>query len=132
MASVYDRRMLEIAAQRAAEREQDSAGLDRIADSTATVTRGMANPLVWLFCTVGIVAIPFTGGLSIGAIIVGLLIMTKNGKACAQAIVPTPADLAAPGPGCVRILGALGVTILMIIVIALFLAVIAYQLGVKS
>ena len=98
MASVYDRRMLEIAAQRAAEREQDSAGLDRIADSTATVTRGMSNPVVWVLSIGSILAIPFTGGLSIGLLIVALLIMTAGGRACAQAIVPTPADIAAPAP----------------------------------
>ena len=136
MASVYDLRMQEIAAQRAADRNEreaqaDSTGLDRIEQSTQTINAGMANPLVWLLSIAGIVFIPVTGGLSIGALIVALLIMTAGGRACAQAIVPTPADLTAPGPGCVRILGALGVAILTIIVIALFLAVIAYQLGVK-
>lgn len=129
VASRYDLRMLEIAAQRAA--QADSAGLDRIADSTATVTRGMSNPVVWILSIGSILALPLTGGLSIGGLIVALLIMTKNGKACAQAIVPTPADLAAPGPGCVRILAALGVTILMIAVILLFLAVVAYNMGVQ-
>ena len=139
VASVLDRRMAEIAAQRAAqraaereaERGQDSTGQNRIEQSTDTINRGMRNPVVWLLCTVGIVAIPFTGGLSIGAIIVGLLIATAGGKACAQAVAPTTADLAAPGPGCVRILAALGVTILMIAVILLFLAAVAYDLGVK-
>jgi len=132
MASVYDRRLLEIAAQRAADRAgQDSAGQDRISESTDTINRGMADPINWvLFCT-GIVLIPVTGALSIWLIIWGLLRMTAGGKACAQAIPPTSADLAAPGPGCVRILGALGVLILTIIVIALFLAAVAYNMGVK-
>ena len=132
MASVYDLRMQEVARQREAERtDQASTGLDRIADSTQTVTRGMANPLVWVLSIGSILAIPFTGGLSIGGLIVGLLIMTAGGRACAQAIVPTPADIAAPGPGCVRIAAALGVLILMIAVILLFLAVLAYNMGVQ-
>ena len=92
----------------------------------------MADPLNWVLGIASILLIPVTGGLSVGLGIIAVLRMTAGGRACAQAIVPTPADLAAPGPGCVRILGALGVTILMIIVFALFLAVIAYQLGVKS
>ena len=133
MASVYDRRLAEIAAQREAERaaQVDRTGLDRIERSTETINAGMSNPVVWLFCIGGIVLIPVTGGLSIGLLIVALLIMTAGGKACAQAIVPTPADIAAPGPGCVRILAALGVTILTIIVIALFLAAVAYNMGVQ-
>lgn len=137
MASVLDRRMTEIAAQRAADRaEQDSAGqagtgLDRITESTDTINRGMSNPVVWLLSIGGIVFIPVTGGLSIGALIVALLIMTKGGKACVQAIPPTTADLTAPGPGCVRILAALGVLVLMIIVILLFVAIIAYHAGVQ-
>ena len=130
MASVLDRRMAEIAAQRAADRNEreaqaDSTGLDRIAQSTATVTRGMNDPINWILFCGGIVLIPVTGALSIGLIIWGLLRMTAGGRACAQAIVPTPADLTAPGPGCVRILGALGVLILMIAVILLFFAVVA-------
>lgn len=133
MASVLDRRLAEIARQREAERaaQVDRTGLDRIEQSTATINRGMRNPLVWLSCTVGIVAIPFTGGLSIGALIVGLLIATAGGKAYAQAVPPTAADIAAPGPGCVRIAAALGSLILSLIVIALFLAAVAYNMGVK-
>lgn len=124
--------MAEIAAQRAEQIAQaDSTGLDRIEQSTQTINAGMSNPVVWLFCIGGIVLIPLTGGLSLGGLIVGLLIMTKGGKACAQAIPPTAADLAAPGPGCVRILAALGVTILMIAVILLFFAVVAYNMGVQ-
>lgn len=128
MASVYDRRMLEIAAQR----EADRGGLDRIEESTDTINAGMANPLVWVLSIGSILAIPFTGGLSIGGLIVALLIMTAGGRACAQAIAPTAADLAAPGPGCVRIAAALGVLVLSLIVIALFFAVLAYNLGVKQ
>lgn len=129
MASRYDARMLEIATQRAA--QADSTGQNRIEDSTQTVTRGMANPLVWLFCIGGIVLIPLTGGLSIGLLIVALLIATGGGRACAQAIAPTTADLAAPGPGCVRVVAALGSLILLLIIIGLFLAAVAYNAGVK-
>ena len=132
MTSVYDLRMAEIARQREAERAaQASTGLDRIERSTETINRGMSNPVVWLFCTVGIVAIPLTGGLSIGALIVGLLIATGGGRAYAQAIPPARADLAAPGPGCVRILGALGSLALLLIIILLFCAAVAYNAGVK-
>ena len=133
MASVLDRRMAEIAAQRAAEQtaQADSTGLDRIAESTETINAGMSNPVVWVLSIGSILAIPLTGGMSIGALIVALLIMTKGGRACAQAIVPTPADLTAPKAGCTRIFAALGVLILMIIVILLFCAIIAYNAGVK-
>jgi len=122
--------MLEIAAQRAAEHTAQ-AGLERIEQSTQTINAGMANPLVWVLSIGGIIGVPFTGGFSILAIIVALLIATGGGRACAQAIPPTAADLAAPGPGCVRILAALGVLILMIAVILLFIAVAAYNAGVK-
>jgi len=132
MASVYDRRLLEIAAQRADRTDQaDSTGLDRIEQSTATINAGMANPVVWVLSIGSILFCPVTGGLSIAALIVALLIMTKGGKAYAQAIPPTRADLAAPGPGCVRILAALGSLILLLIIIALFLAAAAYNLGVQ-
>ena len=135
MASVLDLRLAEIArqreAERAAEREQDSAGQNRIEQSTETISRGMRNPLVWLFCTVGIVMIPATGGLSIGGLIIALLIATAGGRAYVQAIPPTAADLAAPGPGCVRIAAALGSLILLLIIIGLFLAAVAYNTGVK-
>lgn len=116
MASVYDRRMEEIARQRAAERGE----LDGIEESTATINAGMADPLNWLLCIGSIVGIPFTGGLSTGLLLIALLRMTKNGKANVQAIQPTTADLATPGLGCVRILGALGVLVIMALVVCLF------------
>lgn len=127
MASVYDRRMEEIARPRVAER----AGLDRIEESTATINRGMANPLVWILGIGSIVGIPFTGGFSILGLIAAILIMTGGGKAYAQAIPPTPADLAAPGLGCQRILCALGSLLILLIVIALFACLVAYNLGVQ-
>jgi len=133
VASRYDARMLEIAAQRESERaaQAGSTVQDRISESTETINRGMADPVNWLLFCGGIVLIPITGALSIGLIIWGLLRMTAGGRACAQAIAPTAADLAAPGPGCVRILAALGVTVLTIIVILMFFALIAYHLGVQ-
>ena len=133
MASVYDRRLLEIAAQRAADRAGlDRTEQDRISESTDTINRGMNDPINWILFCGGIVLIPVTGALSIGLIIWGLLRMTAGGRACVQAIPPTAADLTAPGPSCVRILGALGVLILMIAVILLFFAVVAYNMGVRS
>jgi len=129
--SVYDRRMAEIARQREADRD-DRTGLDRIAESTDTINAGMANPLVWILSIGSILFCPVTGGMSIGLLIAALLIATAGGRACAQAIAPTAADLAAPGPGCVRIAAALGVLVLSLIVIALFFAVLAYNLGVKQ
>ena len=131
MASVLDRRMAEIAAQRAAEREQDSAGQNRIEQSTQTISRGMRNPLVWILSIGSILFCPVTGGLSIGGLIIALLIATAGGRAYAQAIPPARADLAAPGPGCVRILGALGSLVILVIIILLFGAAAAYNLGVK-
>ena len=79
MASVLNRHIAEIAAQREAEHAAQ-ASLDRIERNTQTINRGMANPLVWLFCIGGIVGIPFSGGLSILAIIVAILIATGGGK----------------------------------------------------
>lgn len=130
MASVLNRHIAEIAAQREAEHAAQ-ASLDRIERSTQTLNRGMANPLVWLFCIGGIVGIPFSGGLSILAIIVAIIIATGGGKAYAQAIPPTAADLAAPGPGCVRITAALGSLVLLLIIILLFCAAVAYNAGMK-
>ncbi len=116
MASVYDRRMEEIARQREAER----AGLDRIEESTATINRGMADPINWVLGIASIVLIPFTGGLSVGLGLIALLRMTAGGRANVQAIQPTLADVASPGLGCVRILGALGVLVIMLLVALLF------------
>lgn len=127
MASRYDLRMAEIAQQRQAEQ----AGLDRIEESTATINAGMNDPLNWILCAGAIVGIPFTGGLSLGLGIIALLRATKGGKANVQAIQPTTADLAAPGLGCARILSALGVLVLMAVLAALFLAIVAYHMGVK-
>lgn len=119
MASVYDRRMEEIARQREAER----AGLHRIEESTETVNRGLSNPLVWLLGIGGIVAVPFTGGWSVAAVIVALLVVTDGGKAYVQAIPPTTADLAAPGAGCGRMAAALGSLAILLLVIALFVLI---------
>ena len=131
MASRYDERLLEIAAQREAERAADQAGMDRIERSTQTINKGLANPLVYILGIGGIIGVPFTGGFSILALIVAILMLTGGGKAYAQAIPPTASDLAAPGPGCVRIVAALGSLILLLIVIALFGAIVAYHLGVQ-
>lgn len=127
MASRYDLRMQEIARQR----EQDRAGLDRIEQSTETIERGMSDPINWLLAIGSIVLVPFTGGLSIGLGVIALLRMTAGGKANVQAIQPTMADVAAPGLGCARILGALGVLVIMVIVIMLFVAIVAYNAGVQ-
>jgi len=116
MASVYDRRMEEIAQQRQAEQ----AGLDRIEESTATINSGMSDPVNWLLCIGAIVGIPFTGGLSVGLGVIALLRATKNGKANIQAIQPTLADVASPGLGCARILGALGVLVILFVLVLLF------------
>lgn len=127
MASVYDLRMAEIARQR----EADRGGLDRIEESTDTINAGMSDPVNWVLGIASILLIPVTGGLSVGLGVIALLRMTAGGRACAQAIAPTAADLAAPGPGCVRIAAALGVLVLSLIIIGLFLATVAYNLGVK-
>ena len=116
MASRYDLRMAEIAEQRAMARGE----LDRIEESTETINRGMADPINWLLAIGSIVGIPFTGGLSIIALIVAILRATKNGKANIQAIQPTMADVASPGLGCVRILGALGSLVVLFLLVLLF------------
>lgn len=126
MASVYDRRMEEIAAQRYAEQamarpsNSDAAGLDRIEESTNTINRGMSNPFVWLLLIGSIFGIPFSGGLSIGLAIVALLIMTGGGKAYVQAIPPAKADIVAPKAGCIRILAATGSLVIFLVIVALF------------
>lgn len=127
MSSIYDRRMEEIAAQRQAEQ----AGLDRIEGSTETINAGMSDPLNWLLCIGALVGIPFTGGLSVGLAVIALLRATKGGKANIQAIQPTLADVASPGLGCARILGALGVLVGLVVLVLLFFAVIAYHMGVQ-
>lgn len=116
MASRYDLRMAEIAEQRAMARGE----LDRIEESTATINAGMSDPLNWLLAIGSIVGIPFTGGLSIIALIVAILRATAGGKANLQAMQPTAADLAAPGLGCARIFGALGVLVILFVLILLF------------
>lgn len=116
MASRYDLRMAEIAEQRAMARGE----LDRIEESTATINAGMADPINWLLAIGSIVGIPFTGGLSIGLAIVAILRATKGGRANLQAMQPTVADVASPGLGCARILGALGVLVILLVLILLF------------
>lgn len=125
MPSRYDLRMEEIARQRAEDRaREDSTGLDRIAESTATINRGMANPFVWLLAIGSIIGIPFTGGLSIGLAIVAILLGTGGGKAYVQAIPPAKADLAAPAAGCSRILAAIGSLLILLLIVGLFLLVV--------
>ena len=116
MASRYDLRMAEIAEQRAMARGE----LDRIEESTETINRGMADPINWLLCAGALVGIPFTGGLSKGLAIVAILRATKGGRANIQAMQPTVADVASPGLGCARILGALGVLVILLVLILLF------------
>ncbi len=123
MSSVYDRRMEEIAAQRAMAR----AELDRIEESTATINAGMGDPINWLLCAGALAGIPFTGGLSVGLAVIAVLRATKNGKAAVQAATPTTADVASPGLGCARILSALGVLVGLLVLILLFLAAVAYN-----
>lgn len=101
----------------------DATGLDRIEESTETINRGMSNPFVWLLFLGSIVGVPFTGGLSIGLMILALLMMTGGGKAYVQAIPPAKADLVAPKAGCIRIVAATGSLILFFVVVALFLLV---------
>jgi len=127
VASVYDRRMAEIAEQRAIERGE----LHRIEESTQTIEDGMSSPVNWLLILGAFVGIPFTSGLSLGLGVLALLRMTKGGKANVQAMQPTVADVASPGLGCVRIFGALGVLVGLLVLLALFLAVVAYNMGVK-
>ena len=117
MASVYDRRMEEIARMKESER----TGLDRIEESTQTINRGMSDPLNWLLGIGAIAGIPFTGGLSIGLAVIALLRATGNGKAAVQAVTPTVADVSAPGPGCTRILAALGSIVVFGFIVFLFL-----------
>ncbi len=116
VASRYDMRMAEIAEQRAMARGE----LDRIEESTATIERGMSDPINWLLAIGSIVGIPFTGGLSLIALIVAILRATAGGRANLQAIKPTLADVASPGLGCVRILGAFGVLVILFVLILLF------------
>lgn len=127
MASHYDLRMAEIKAQRAADRGE----LDRIEESTETINRGMADPINWLLCAGAFVGIPFTGGLSVGLAVIALLRATAGGRANLQAMQPTMADVASPGLGCVRILGALGVLVGLLVLILLFLAIVAYNAGMQ-
>ncbi len=131
--SRYDDRMAEIARDRIAQPSPtDGTGLDRIAESTETINRGMSNPFVWLMLIGSIVGIPLTGGLSIGLAVVALLMMTGGGKAYVQAIPPAKADLVAPGPGCVRILAATGSLIIFLVIVVLFALVLyANATGVK-
>lgn len=105
----------------------DATGLDRIQESTETINRGMSNPFVWLLLIGSIFGIPVTGGLSIGLAIVALLMMTGGGKAYVQAIPPAKADIVAPKAGCIRIVAATGSLIIFLVVVALFLAVLAYK-----
>lgn len=98
----------------------DDTGLDRIEESTETINRGMANPFVWLLFIGSIVGIPFTGGLSVGLMVVALLMMTGGGKAYVQAIPPAKADIVAPKAGCIRMAAALGVLAILLVLILLF------------
>lgn len=114
-----------------AEIRADRGDLDRIEESTATITKGTSDPLNWILGIASIVLIPVTGGLSLGLGVIAILRATKGGKANLQAIQPTTADLASPGYGCVRILSALGVLIVLAVLAALFLAAVAYNAGVQ-
>lgn len=131
MASRYDLRMEQIRADReqyeAAQQRLHRDDLDRIEESTETINRGMADPLNWLLCIGAIAGIPFTGGLSIIALIVAILRMTAGGKANVQAMQPTTADIAYPGLGLARILGALGSLVILIVLVLLLLAAVAYK-----
>lgn len=127
MASRYDLRMAEIAEQRAMARGE----LDRIEESTATINAGMRDPINWLLCAGALAGIPFTGGLSVGLAVIALFRATKGGRANLQAMQPTMADVASPGLGCARILGALGVLVGLLVLVLLFVAIVAYNAGVQ-
>lgn len=102
-------------------------GLDRIEESTETINRGMSDPLNYLLLIGAIVGVPLTMGLSLGLGIIALLRMTAGGKAYAQAIPPTTADIASPGYGCARIAAALGALLVFVLVVLLFVAVAVYN-----
>ena len=105
--------------------------MKRIEESTKTIEEGMHNPFVWVLLIGGILGIPFTAGLSLIAVFIGLMLMTGGGKACVQAIPPVKEDIVAPGYGCIRMLGALIVLVAIVFVAFLFLAAVAYNMGVQ-
>lgn len=131
MASHYDRRMEQIAADRAQRRQVGLGRNDeiyRIEESTETINRGMSDPLNWALMLGAIVGIPFTGGLSLALAIWALLRMTAGGKAYVQAIQPTKADIVHPGLGLARIFAAIGSLLILLGTVALFIIAIVFML----
>lgn len=104
---------------------------NRIEESTETIERGMKNPFAYILIIGGIVGIPFTAGLSLLGVVLGLLMMTGGGRAYVQAIPPTAADAAYPAAGCARMAAALGSLVVLVLIVGLLLAAIAYSAGVQ-
>jgi hypothetical protein len=122
--SVLDKRMAEIAAQRRAERGQ----LEAIEESTAVINERSSSVGLWLLVALGIACAWFTFGVSLLVSWYAMKEMNGGAVSMVQAVVPTSADAAAPGWGCVRVVASALSVVLAIVALALIACVIYYAL----
>ena len=103
--------------------------LESIQRGTEAINRGMASPLNWALVIGGLVGMPFTGGLSFALTVIGGVRMSGSPKHMVNAAIPRTVDAVAPKAGCIRVLAALGSMLLIVLTVALFALLMAYQAG---
>ena len=103
--------------------------LDIIFSGTNAVNKGMSSPINWGLVVIGLVGMPFTGGLSFALTLIGGICMSGHPANIVQAAIPRTIDAAAPKAGCTRVLAALGSMLFALLAIGLFLLLVAYQAG---
>ena len=93
------------------------------------INRGMSSPINWGLVVIGLVGMPFTGGLSFALTLIGGICMSGHPANIVQAAIPRTIDAVAPKAGCIRVIAALGSMLLIVFSVALFLLLVAYQAG---
>ncbi len=103
--------------------------LRELEEGTEAANRGMSNPLNWLFLIGGLLAAPFTGGVSLLVSIAAGIAMSGGPAHMAEAAMPMSVDVVAPQAGCMRVVAALATLILVIVAVAFVLALVAFETG---
>lgn len=118
----------------AAQRRAESLAEHELAEleaGTEAIERGMANGWLWALLVGGLVAAPFTVGISLIVSLVAGIAMSGGPGHMAKAAMPMSVDIVAPKAGCIRIVSALVTIALVLLAAGLILCVIAYNMGVQ-
>lgn len=105
--------------------------LAELAEGTEAIKRGMANPFLWAMLIGGIVATPFTGGISLLVSLVAGVAMSGGPDHMARAAMPMSVDVVAPQWGCMRVVASVLTIVLVILTALLIVAIVAFNAGVR-